>query len=252
VSTQTYPDPRGRPALLVLLALLAQPVLLPAQADPDLLYRNRANLASARQAVEIWEERLRTGPGDFEAAWKISRATYWIGKHEPRDGGRRTLERGVESGRLAATLQPGRPEGHFWMAANMGALAESYGVRQGLRYRGAIKAALERVLTIDPAFLDGSADRALGRWYHLVPGLFGGSESRSEEHLRRSLRYNPDSILSHYFLAETLFARDKDTEAIEALRSVIAAPPDPEFEPEDRELQQKAAAELARRTRSRR
>lgn len=232
-------------------ALIAATVGLGAQVDPDALYRDRVNLASARQAVEIWDGRLKVNPSDFEAAWKIARATYWIGKHEPRDAGRRTLERGVEAGRRAAALQPGRPEGHFWMAANMGALAESYGLRQGLRYRGAIKDALERVLKIDPAYLDGSADRALGRWYHLVPGLFGGSESRSEEHLRKSLTYNPDSILSHYFLAETLFERGKDAEALEALRKVIAASPDPEFEPEDRELQQKAAAELARRTRSR-
>jgi tetratricopeptide (TPR) repeat protein len=229
---------------MLLVALL----LAAAQADPDALYRERANLAQAREAVVIWEARLQADPRDFESAWKISRATYWIGKHEPEAAGRRTLERGVATGRQAAELQPSRPEGHFWMAANMGALAESYGVRQGLRYRGAIKEALERVLKIDPAFLDGSADRALGRWYHMVPGLFGGSESKSEEHLRRSLTYNEHSILSRFFLAETLFERNKNTEAIEELRKVIAATPNPEFEPEDREVQQKAAEELARRT----
>ena len=87
------------------------------------------------------------------------------------------LERGVAAGRQAATLAPNRPEGHFWMAANMGALAESFGMRQGLRYRGAIKDALETVLRIDPAFQQGSADRALGRWYFKVPGLFGGSKT---------------------------------------------------------------------------
>ena len=240
------------PLAFLVCALVATTTSLPAQADPDALYRDRVNLASARQAVEIWEGRLKATPGDFESAWKISRATYWIGKHESREAGRRTLERGTEAGRLAATLQPGRPEGHFWMAANMGALAESYGLRQGLRYRGAIKDALERVLTIDPGFLDGSADRALGRWYHQVPGLFGGSESRSEEHLRKSLTYNPDSILSRYFLAETLFERNKDAEAIGELRKVMAATPNPEFEPEDRELQKQAAEELGRRTKGKR
>ena len=38
------------------------------------------------------------------------------------------------------------------MAANMGALAESFGVRAGLKYRRPIKDALETVLKIDPAF----------------------------------------------------------------------------------------------------
>jgi tetratricopeptide (TPR) repeat protein len=221
--------------------------LLHAQPDPDGLYKERSNLTKAQEAIAIWEARLKADPRDFESAWKISRATYWVGKHEEGDAGRRTLERGVAAGRQAAALQPERPDGYFWMAANMGALAESYGLRQGLRYRGQIKDALERALRIDAAFMDGSADRALGRWYHMVPGLFGGSETKSEEHLRKSLTYNSNSILSRFFLAETLFARGKDTDAVAELRKVIAATPHPDFEPEDRELQQKAARELARR-----
>jgi tetratricopeptide (TPR) repeat protein len=232
---------------LVILLLAAAPVLA-AQPDPDALYRQRADLARAREALGIWEARLTSNPRDFESAWKVARATYWIGPHEERDSGRRTLERGVAAGKQAAAVSPDRPEGHFWMAANMGALAESYGLRQGLRYRGAIKDALERVLQIEPAFQRGSAYAALGRWYHMVPGLFGGSEARSEEYLRKALTYNPDGILVHLFLSETLFERNKDGDAIEALKKAVAAPHDPDFEPEDREKQTKAAAELARRS----
>ena len=90
------------------------------------------------------------------------------------------------------------------MAANMGALAESFGLRQGIRYRTPIREALERVLKIDAPYLDGSADRALGRWYYKVPGLFGGDKRKSEQHLRKALTYRPNSIISHLFLAETL------------------------------------------------
>ena len=227
-------------------------MLAAAQTDADALYRQRTNLALARQAVDIWEARLESNPKDFESAWKIARATYWIGKHEDGDEGRRTLESGIAAGRQAATLRDDRPEGFFWMAANMGALAESYGLRQGLRYRGAIKDALEKVIRLDPAFQQGSGYNALGRWYHMVPGLFGGSESKSEELLRKALGYNPDSILTHVFLAETLFERNKDAEAIGELKKAIAATPSADFEPEDREMQAKAAEELARRTKRQR
>ena len=47
----------------------------------------------------------------------------------------------------------------------MGALAESFGLRDGLKYRKPVKEELETVLRLDPAFMDGSADRVLGRWY---------------------------------------------------------------------------------------
>ena len=130
------------------------------------------------------------------------------------------------------------------MAANMGALAESFGMRQGLKYRGDIKDALLTVLKLDPAFQQGSADRALGRWYYKVPGLFGGSNKKSEEHLRKSLTYDPKSTASHFFLAETLFDLDRDDEARAELQRVLDAPLDPEWAPEDREFKEKAQALL--------
>jgi tetratricopeptide (TPR) repeat protein len=233
---------------LAVLLIVATPILA-ADPDPEALYKGRADLASARQAAGIWEARLKANPRDFESAWKVARAMYWIGPREEKDAGRKTLERGIAAGKQAAAISPDRPEGHFWTAANMGALAESYGLRQGIKYRGPIKDALEQVLKIDPAFQKGSAYAALGRWYHMVPGLFGGSETKSEEYLRKALTYDSDGILAHFYLAETLFERDKDAEAIEELKKVAAAVRNPDFDPEDREFQMKAAAELASRSR---
>jgi tetratricopeptide (TPR) repeat protein len=213
--------------------------------DPDALYRAREDVAHVRQAIDVWSARLGSNPRDFESAWKLARARYWLGGHAPADERRAALEQGIADGRRAAALEPKRPEGHFWIAANMGALAESFGLRQGIRYRGAIKEALLTVLTIDPGFQQGSADRALGRWYYKVPGLFGGDRKKSEEHLRRALTYAPDSTASHFFLAETLIAMDRHDEARQELQRVLDAPLDPDWAPEDREFKQKATALLA-------
>jgi tetratricopeptide (TPR) repeat protein len=220
----------------------ARPIATPmAQiGDPDALYAGREDLAKARRAEAIWAARLAADPGDFESAWKLARARYWIGGRAPAAERRAALEDGIAAARAALDIAPDRPEGHFWMAANMGALAESFGLRQGLRYRGAIRDALRMVLKIDPAFQHGSADRALGRWYHKVPGLFGGSNHRSEEHLRRALAYNPDSTITRYFLAETLIALGRPDQARTELRHVLDAPLDPEWAPEDREFKAKA------------
>jgi len=231
------------------IALFCLPLAAAAQTtapagDPDALYRNRATLASAKQPAAIWEARLTANPAGFESAWKLARAMYWLGTHDAEPARRADLERGVDAGRSASTLEPKRPEGFFWMAADMGALAESFGLRQGLKYRGDIKDALETVLRLDPGFQKGSADRALGRWYFKVPGLFGGSKKKSEEHLRKSLTYDPGSVASHYFLAETLFDMDRDADAREELRKTIAAPVDPDWEPEEREFKQLATERL--------
>ena len=208
--------------------------------NPDVLYAGRENPASARRAVAIWQDRLGRDARDFESAWKLARARYWVGGHAGSSEARQIFEDGIAAAKTAAALRPERPEGHFWMAANMGALAESFGLRQGIKYRGAIKDALLTVLKIDPAFQQGSADRALGRWYAKVPGLFGGSRKKSEEHLRRSLTYNQNSIASRFFLAETLLDMDRKAEAIAELQWIMNATPDPEWAPEDRDFKAKA------------
>ena len=216
------------------------------QADPDALYARREDISSAREAVAIWQARLQQNPKDFQSAWKLARAEYWLGGHGPEADRKAALEAGIAAGRSAIALEPNKPEGHMWVAANMGALAESFGMRQGLKYRGAIKDELLTVLRIDPAFQQGSADRALGRWYFKVPGLFGGSNKKSEEHLRQSLTYNPNSTISHFFLAETLLDEGKKDEARAEFQKVIDVPLDPQWAPEDRDFKAKAAAALQR------
>jgi tetratricopeptide (TPR) repeat protein len=224
---------------MLLLYLLLSLGGFPLQDDPDALYRQRETLASARQAEAIWAERVVKNPKDFESAWKLARARYWLGGHAEEAKRKAYLESGIAAGRAAVSLEPNKPEGHFWIAANMGALAESFGVRQGLKYRGEIKSELETVLKLDPAFQQGSADRALGRWYYKVPGMFGGSDKKSEEHLRKSLTYNPTSSASLFFLAETLIDLKKKDEARATLQKLADAPIDPDWAPEDAEFKVK-------------
>jgi tetratricopeptide (TPR) repeat protein len=214
--------------------------------SPDELYADRSNIASARRAADAWDAELKSQPASFDAAWRLARADYWLGGHAPEQERRKFLESGIEAARKAQALKPERPEGHFWLAANMGGLAESFGIRQGLKYRKPIREALERVLAIDPAFMQGSADRALGRWYYKVPGLFGGDDKLAESHLRASLKYNEQSTITHFFLAELLIEKDRKAEARAELQTVIDAPLDPEWTPEDQDYKTKAKALLAK------
>jgi tetratricopeptide (TPR) repeat protein len=237
--------------LTVCITLAASVSFAQAQAqgaagDPDALYALREDPTKARQAADAWAQRLKANPKDFESAWKRAKALYWVGGHGPEANRRADLEAGMAAADAAVALDPKRPEGYFWKAANMGALAESFGMRQGIKYRKPIREALETVLKIDPKFQAGSADRALGRWYFKVPGLFGGSNEKSVEHLRKSIEYDPNSTASHFFLAETLLDMGRKADARAALQKVLDVPIDADWAPEDREFKQKAKALLAK------
>ena len=210
----------------------------------DALYARRDDAGAARHAADLYLAQHRAAPQDFVAAWKAARAAYFLGTHGPDADRRMWLETGMSAATRAVALNDTRPEGHFWLAATMGALAESYGLRQGLKYRSRIKQALERVLAIDPAFMEGSADRALGRWYHKVPGLFGGSAAKAEQHLRKSLTYNPASVVSLYFLAELYEDEGRPVEARRLYQEVLEAPVHQDYVPEDRAFKAQAQRRL--------
>jgi tetratricopeptide (TPR) repeat protein len=233
-----------RVRVFVVVVVLTASVRAQEAVDPDRLYADRAQLASVVEAARIWEARLAKDPRDFESAWKLARACYWLGGHVASDDRRKQFERGIEAANKAVALHANRAEGHFWLAADMGAMAEGFGLRAGIKYRGPIKKALETVLMIDPGFQQGSADRALGRWYLKVPRLFGGSKDKSVEHLKRSLGYDANSTATHFFLAETYLEMDKNDEARRELQAVLGAPLNPEWTPEDKEFKEKAAALL--------
>ena len=161
---------------------------------------------------------------------------YWLGTNGPAaaDEKKRILEHGIAAGRAAAAARARRartdtsgwpPTWARWPMRTACARASSTARRFAKRSR--------RRRRLDPAFLDGSPDRALGRWYYKVPGLFGGDLEKSEQHLRTALTYKPDSVISLLFLAETLIKRDRKAEARTTLDAAIAAPPDPAWIPED-------------------
>jgi hypothetical protein len=225
-------------------AALAPSTLAPQTAntlDADALYRQRDNLANAKQAANLWAARASV---DFDAAWKLARVSYWIGTHETSRNQRASFERGVTAGETAVRLGSTRPEGHFWMAANMGRLAESFGLLQALKYRGRIKDELEKALAIDPGWQGGSTEDALGQWYATVPRLFGGSPQTAEQHLRSAIGHDANNTSALLFLGEMLLNQGRTAEARGYLQRVIDAEVDEDWVPEDREFKQKAAALL--------
>jgi tetratricopeptide (TPR) repeat protein len=103
-----------------------------------------------------------------------------------------------------------------------------------------VKRELEAVLELDPGYLQGAADRALGRWYFRVPRLFGGSREKAIEHLQRSLAWDPLNAASNFFLAEVYLAMDRDDDARRHLERVLEAPETVEWGPEVREFKRRA------------
>ena len=95
-------------------------------AEGDQLYEGRENMAKARVAVAALRQAVTADYGNYEAAWKLSRAAFYVADHTDNDDEKDDMFRaGIEAGKAAVKLQGGKPEGHFWLGANYGGDAQN-------------------------------------------------------------------------------------------------------------------------------
>jgi hypothetical protein len=93
-------------------------------ARADALYAAREQLENVRASVELLEE---IGPhDDFEIAWRLGRALFFLGQEEERKREAHRLHaRGAAACARAALSQPLRVEGHFWLGVNLALQAQT-------------------------------------------------------------------------------------------------------------------------------
>jgi len=227
------------PQTLSILAT-ACALVLAGQNDADSLYQARQDLTAARRAAAIWAQ---TADVEYASAWKLSRVDYWIGTHSAALA-RDSLREGISASETAVRLDSARPEGHFWLAANLSAVAQSSGPFEALKYIGRVRHELETAIAIDWSWEEGSAEAALGQWYLDVPRLLGGSRSRAQHLLDHVLSRFPENKTALVTKARERLASGHPEEARDLLHRVIERPGNPLWAPEDRELERQAAEQL--------
>jgi len=238
--------------LLAALGLLLIPAYLASSlgaqslmAQGDDLFEQRGDLAKAKEALARYQDALLKGEDAYGVYWRMARIEYWIGDHTADNNEKkRILEQGVYHAKKAVQLGPEKAEGYYWLGVDNGVYGEAKGVLNSLFLVKPIKEEMNKVLAIDPTFDDGGADRVLGRLYYELPGLFGGSNKKSLEHLLKSRDMGPRVGLTRIYLADTYLALGNVQKAREELEFVIAMEPDPKLIPETAEEKEMARTRL--------
>jgi TPR repeat protein len=197
------------------------------EAEP--LYAAREDLARARVAVFALRQARTADSKNYEAAWKLARAAYFVADHtEDTSEQGEMFDEGVAAGKGAIKLQPDKPEGHFWLGANIGGKASHATLADPASFQE-VKKAMETVLKLDEGFQEGSAYIGLGRLYLEAPSMIGGDTSKAISYLEKGLKFGSNSAVLHAFLAEAYQSADRDTDAKKQVEIVNSLKPDPQF-----------------------
>jgi tetratricopeptide (TPR) repeat protein len=209
-------------------------------AEADALYEGREDLQKARVAVASLRQARTADYGNYEAAWKLARASFYVGDRTDNDSERDDLFReGTEAGKAAVQLQPDKPEGHFWLGANYGGSAAHSTIANLSSFQD-IKREMEAVLKLDEGYQGYSVYLGLGRLYLQAPTVLGGDTDKAIEYLQKGIKLNPNHALMRFHLAEAYESNNRDAEAKKQIESLMALTPDPKHTAEHNQALEKA------------
>jgi tetratricopeptide (TPR) repeat protein len=215
-------------------------------AEAETLYQDREDLNKARVAVASLRQARTADYGNYEAAWKLARAAFYVAEHTDSDSERDDMYReGIEAGKAAVALQPDKPDGHFWLGANYGGSA-AHSTLANLSSFQDIKGEMDAVLKIDESYEGYSAYLGLGRLYSQAPRVLGGDSKKAIEYLEKGVKLSPNNTMMKADLAEVYLNNHRDAEAKKQIEAVMSTTPDPKHTPEHKDAVAKAQKLLQR------
>ncbi len=235
---------------VIILVCLATPAVLAAAAsgwiaEVEALYNDRENLSKVQRSVEILRQVVSNDPQNWEAYWRLARSLRWVG--EKTEKNRLPLfEEAKQMAERAVAIHPNSADAQYWLAACIGRWGEERGILQSLFAVKPMKAALDKVLEIDPDY--ARAYYVLSQLYRKVPGwpISIGNKKQALEAAATAVRLDPKSTTYRLELAEAQLANNMKDEAKKNLQMVLSMPLTPGEPSESKEDKETAASMLAK------
>ncbi len=204
-------------------------------ASADQMYGQREDLMQLRRGIVSLRQALTKDPGNYDAAWKLSKFNYYLATHTEDSNERdAAFKAGISAGKTAVQLQNEKPDGHFWLGANYGGAAEQSTI-QGLATVNDIRNEMQTVLRLNEGYQDGSAYMVLGLVYLNAPSIVGGDPKKAVEEMEKGLRFGEPNAFLHLHLAEAYKKVGRNDDARKEIKKIQSMTPDPNYQPEYKE-----------------
>ncbi len=189
----------------------------------DALYEGRARVENVRAIVEL----LEAAAEEYEAAWRMGRALFFLGQEAGgAEESRAHHARGALVCERAAGREPRRVEGHFWLGVNLALLAQTERPLQAVRHALRARRSLVRAARLDAAYHAAGPLRVLARLQHKLPRLLGGGTTRARANFERAIRLAPANTVTRLYFAEMLIETGDTERARVELEAILNAPHD--------------------------
>jgi len=175
-----------------------------------------------RQGTAILDGLAQTDPNNYEVAWRRARAYYSLGDDAKGNSEKlRLFDLAIQSSKHAVELKSDGVEGHYWLGVSYGEYGQAKGMFKALSMTKNIRAEMETVIKINPAYQNGGAYLVLGRMDYELPGVIGGSKKKAIQEYEQGLKVAPSNLLMKVYLAEAYIDAERKDEARTLLNEVL-------------------------------
>ena len=128
----------------------------------EILWTEREDLGKASEGIAAYEELLTENPEDYKILLRLSRLHYWVGQISEATDKEDALEhygKGIEYGKKASGIDPEKPGGYFFEAANLARRNNLKGKFSNLWGISTVKKLNKKTASIDPGYVYTGTDR---------------------------------------------------------------------------------------------
>ena len=198
----------------------------------DDLYKQRTDFAKLRDCIGLLKRARNADSKNLDVHWKIAQANYFLGKFTTDEKeSEKAFKDGIDAGKTCINLAKDKPDGYFWVGANLGGRAEKSPITYGLTSLDEIRSMMNKVIEIQPNYQGASAYDALAQ-LELETRLTGGKAEKALEYLQKAVALDGENSYIHLHLAETYLALGKEAEAKKQIDFILKTKPSADFLPE--------------------
>ncbi|TNF26835.1 MAG: hypothetical protein EP329_20550 [Deltaproteobacteria bacterium] len=244
--------------------------------EAEAAWAKRGDLAEAEKAVAKWDQLLKVDPSRADVRVKLARAHYFIADshlffkmevQRDEQAGAQMLDH-YQQGQFQAEMALGQKyagyrtkfcarqpfdaalqqldkdavPAMYWYATNLGRYALQKSLVEVLNHKDRIKAMMDTIQRLDPAYWYYASDRYFGAYYTKIP-FPSGDLPKSAGYFGKSIDGAPAYLASKVIFARMNLAKAGDRAKFKQMLDEVVAfdlSQAPEIEPENAAEQQKA------------
>lgn len=193
------------------------------------LFSQREDIAKLREALKTLTEARNADNRNYEIEWTFAKYSYFLAKESDKEKEvESALKDGEKAALIATRMEPNKPDGFFWFAANLGEAARLSPMTVGLRRVNEIREAMNKVIELQPDYQGASAYDGLAR-IELESGLVGGKTEKAIELLEKGLELEKNNSNIRLNLAKAYLRVNRNSESKTQLEYVVKMQPDADY-----------------------